>query len=124
MSKSETGPASEAADDRAAAVHSMQEGTVTQSSVTQASPTPARPQIDLSDKIDIIEATIAALRPTLQRDGGDCELVSIDGNRINVRLKGACIACQLSTLTLQGIQAKIMAAVGVPVRVIPVLTVH
>jgi NFU1 iron-sulfur cluster scaffold homolog, mitochondrial len=42
---------------------------------------------------DIISATI---RPSLQMDGGDIELVSLKGNRLNIRYTGACGSCSSS----------------------------
>jgi Fe-S cluster biogenesis protein NfuA len=37
-----------------------------------------------------IEATLAKVRPALQADGGDIELVAVEGRNARVRLKGAC----------------------------------
>ena len=67
-----------------------------------------------------IKAVIEEIRPNLQRDGGDCELLEIDGNKIMVRLTGACIFCKLSSATLEGIQSKIVVRLGELIRVIPV----
>lgn len=68
----------------------------------------------------IIRAVIEEIRPNLQRDGGDCELLEIDGNKVMVRLTGACMFCKLSSATLEGIQAKIVERLGELVRLIPV----
>jgi len=48
-----------------------------------------------------IEEALATIRPALQADGGDVELINVDGGRVEVRLKGACAGCPMSTLTLQ-----------------------
>jgi Fe-S cluster biogenesis protein NfuA len=72
------------------------------------------------DRADIIRAAIDEIRPALQRDGGDCELIEIDGNKVMVRLTGACIFCKLSSATLEGIQARIVERLGELVRLIPV----
>lgn len=40
------------------------------------------------------------VRPSLMADGGDVELVGIDGNVVKVRLQGACVGCPMSTMTL------------------------
>jgi len=37
-----------------------------------------------------IETALAKVRPALQADGGDIELVAVDGHNARVRLKGAC----------------------------------
>lgn len=52
-------------------------------------------------KARLIEETIInEIAPTLQRDGGDIELVDIDGDEVLVILKGACASCPSSKLTL------------------------
>jgi Fe-S cluster biogenesis protein NfuA len=52
-----------------------------------------------------IEATLAQIRPALQADGGDVELVGVEEGVVRVRLKGACAGCPLSEMTLkQGIE--------------------
>jgi Fe-S cluster biogenesis protein NfuA len=46
------------------------------------------------------------IRPSLQADGGDVELVDVEDGVVKVRLKGACAGCPMSQLTLQmGIEA-------------------
>ena len=67
-----------------------------------------------------IESVIEAIRPALQRDGGDCELVEVDGSRVMVRLKGACMFCSLSAATLEGIQSRVVEELGELVRLIPI----
>ncbi len=73
-----------------------------------------------SDRVRLIRAVIGDIRPNLRRDGGDCELISVEGNKINVKLAGACVFCKLSSATLEGIQAKLIEALGEFVRVVPV----
>jgi Fe-S cluster biogenesis protein NfuA len=73
-----------------------------------------------TERARIVRAVIEEIRPNLQRDGGDCELIEIDGNRIMVRLTGACIFCKLSSATLEGIQARLVERLGELVRLIPV----
>ncbi len=41
------------------------------------------------------------IRPGLQLDGGDIELVEVKDNKIYVKLLGACHGCPMSTMTLQ-----------------------
>ncbi len=48
-----------------------------------------------------IKATLEDLRKMLQDDGGDLELVSITGNTIKLKLKGACGCCPHATATLK-----------------------
>jgi Fe-S cluster biogenesis protein NfuA len=55
---------------------------------------------------DKVEEIISRIRPSLQADGGDIELVSIDDNVVKVRLKGACGSCPMSQMTLKnGVEA-------------------
>jgi Fe-S cluster biogenesis protein NfuA len=52
-----------------------------------------------------IEAALAKIRPALQADGGDVELVGVDDGVVKVSLRGACAGCPMSTMTLkQGIE--------------------
>jgi Fe-S cluster biogenesis protein NfuA len=73
-----------------------------------------------TDRIEIVKAVIEEIRPNLQRDGGDCELIEIDGNKIMVKLTGACVFCKLASATLEGIQARLIQRLGEFVRLIPV----
>lgn len=53
-----------------------------------------------------VETAIQNVRPSLQADGGDIELVSVDdtGN-VKVKLKGACNGCPMAQMTLkQGVE--------------------
>ena len=48
-----------------------------------------------------VEAALNEIRPMLQRDGGDVELVAIEGGVVKVRLQGACAGCPMSQMTLR-----------------------
>lgn len=49
-----------------------------------------------------VEAALDKIRPMLQKDGGDVELVEVtDNNIVKVRLKGACSGCPMSQMTLK-----------------------
>ena len=49
-----------------------------------------------------VEKILAKIRPAIQADGGDVELVNIrEDNVVEVRLKGACNGCPMATLTLK-----------------------
>ncbi len=71
-------------------------------------------------KIRLIEETIEELRPFLRKDGGDCELVDVEGANVLVKMSGACVLCKLSSATVTGIQERLIDKLGVPLRVIPV----
>ncbi|MBE3070646.1 MAG: NifU family protein [Planctomycetes bacterium] len=48
-----------------------------------------------------VEAVINEIRPLLQADGGDIELVAIEGGVVKVRLRGACAGCPGAQMTLK-----------------------
>jgi len=52
-----------------------------------------------------IEEALNSIRPALQADGGDVELVDVEDSIVKVRLTGACGGCPMSQMTLkQGIE--------------------
>jgi Fe-S cluster biogenesis protein NfuA len=48
-----------------------------------------------------VEAALAKVRPNLQADGGDVELVDVKDGVVKVRLVGACGGCPMATMTLR-----------------------
>jgi len=59
-----------------------------------------------------VEAVINEIRPLLQGDGGDIELVGIEGNVVKVRLRGACAGCPGAQMTLKmAVERRIKARV-------------
>lgn len=55
-----------------------------------------------------VETVLNELRPYLMSDGGNVELVEIDGPVVKLRLQGACGSCPSSTMTLRmGIERKL-----------------
>ena len=48
-----------------------------------------------------VETVLAQIRPALQADGGDVELVDVKDGVVTVRLTGACGGCPMSTMTLK-----------------------
>ena len=48
-----------------------------------------------------IEAVLAQIRPALQADGGDVELVEVSEGVVRLKLKGACAGCPMATMTLR-----------------------
>ncbi len=51
--------------------------------------------------IEEIAQALEEVRPGLQRDGGDIELVDVVDGVVKVRLKGACAGCPMSQMTLK-----------------------
>lgn len=60
-----------------------------------------------------VEEVLETIRPLLQADGGDVELVDIlEDGTVNVRLKGACGGCPMSRVTLKrGIETRVKEAI-------------
>ena len=53
-------------------------------------------------KIKLIEETLEReIRPSLEKDGGNIELIDVDGNTVFVRLLGSCAVCAASEVTLR-----------------------
>ena len=51
---------------------------------------------------DKVEKVLDEIRPGLQADGGDVELVDVtEDGIVKVRLTGACVGCPMSTMTLK-----------------------
>jgi Fe-S cluster biogenesis protein NfuA len=56
----------------------------------------------MTEKImERVEKAIEEIRPNLQADGGDVELVDVNDGVARVRLKGACAGCPMSTMTVK-----------------------
>ena len=66
----------------------------------------------------VIETVIA---PELQKDGGDIELIDIDGNKVFVKLQGRCSSCKNSVLTLKSfVESTLKDKVSTDIEVIQV----
>ena len=50
---------------------------------------------------DKVEAALDQIRPALQADGGDVELVDVNEGVVKLKLQGACIGCPMATITLR-----------------------
>ena len=74
---------------------------------------------DVDISYDLVASTVETLRPAVQQDGGDLELVKIEGLRIFIKLSGACTTCTLAGQTLGGVRRKLVEVLGMPVRVVP-----
>lgn len=59
-----------------------------------------------------VEKVIADIRPALQADGGDIELIAVENGIVKVKLVGACGSCPMSQLTLKrGVEARLKAKI-------------
>ncbi|KAA9008614.1 NifU family protein [Paenibacillus spiritus] len=63
-------------------------------------------------KYDEVLEVLDKLRPFLQRDGGDVELIDVEDGIVKLKLMGACGSCPSSTITLKaGIERALMEEV-------------
>jgi len=57
--------------------------------------------MSITDLNQRVEKALAEIRPFLNNDGGDIELISIEDDIVNVRLTGACTNCTVNQMTLK-----------------------
>ncbi|MFH1087049.1 MAG: NifU family protein [Chloroflexota bacterium] len=50
-----------------------------------------------------VEKVINSVRPSLQADGGDVELIDVKDGVVKVKLTGACFGCPMASMTLKGV---------------------
>ncbi|WP_428622935.1 Fe-S cluster assembly protein NifU [Sedimenticola sp.] len=81
----------------------------------------AKPGVGLTNlqRIRRIEVLLDEIRPNLQRDHGDVELVEVDGRHIYVKMTGACAGCQMAATTLGGIQQHLAEGLAEFILVLP-----
>ena len=95
--------------------------------MTTLSPESASTQADAGSDpraltLENVERALDELRPYLMADGGNVEVVEIDGPIVKVRLQGACGSCPSSTMTLKmGIERKLREAIPEVSEVVQVL---
>ena len=82
-------------------------------------PQPAAGGLTTLQRIRRIEAAIESIRPQLQMDKGDVELVDVTEDTVYVNMTGACSGCQMAAMTLNGIQQRIMEELGAFIKVLP-----
>jgi Fe-S cluster biogenesis protein NfuA len=55
-----------------------------------------------------VQAVLDKIRPSLQADGGDVELVDVVDGVVKVRLQGACKGCPMSQMTLRNVIERVI----------------
>ena len=82
-------------------------------------PIPHKRALSNIQRMKLIEETIEReIRPSLRTDGGDIDLLDIEGTKVIVTLRGACTACPSSGFTLKGlVQAKLREFVSDDIEV-------
>ncbi|MCB1755029.1 MAG: Fe-S cluster assembly protein NifU [Gammaproteobacteria bacterium] len=77
------------------------------------------PRLTNLQRIKRIEELLDEIRPSLQRDHGDVELIEVAGRDIYVKMTGACSGCQMAAATLGGLQQHLVEGLGEFVQVLP-----
>jgi len=80
----------------------------------RAAPPPPKRALTNLQRIRLIEAALdGEVRPSLQQDGGDLELVDVAGKKVTVRFQGTCSSCPASGVTLRElVEKRLREAVG------------
>ncbi|MDR3604544.1 MAG: Fe-S cluster assembly protein NifU [Syntrophaceae bacterium] len=68
---------------------------------------PRKSMTNIQKIAKIQEVLEKEIRPSLQQDGGDVELIDLDGDVVKIALRGLCSSCPSSALTKNGIENKL-----------------
>ena len=75
---------------------------------SQTAGEPPRKKLTNLQKISMIQKVIGEeIRPRLRADGGDIELIDVDGNQVHVSLRGMCMGCMSAPLTIGYVQERL-----------------
>ena len=70
-------------------------------------PAPEAPKMTILQKIKLIERTLEEqVRPVLKKDGGDVELIDVEGNAVKISFRGMCAGCRSAAITRDNLVAK------------------
>ena len=73
-------------------------------SVEEEKTKPAKKPLTNIQRIKLIEETIdSEIRPLLQQDGGDIELIDVEGPRVSISLRGTCARCRMAEFTMKDV---------------------
>jgi NifU-like protein len=77
--------------------------------VENTAPPKKKARLTNIEKIQLIQQTIEEqIRPALRADGGDIDLIDVDGNNVIVAFRGMCAKCKMSQVTMKDVvQAKL-----------------
>jgi len=89
--------------------------------ITEVDPTPQQTinRMNYLKRMRRIETIIEDLRPQLQAEQGDVELVEVIGKKVFVNMTGTCTDCQMTGVTLSSIQQRMMEELGEFIHVLP-----
>jgi NifU-like protein len=76
--------------------------------VARSADAPREKKLTNLQKISMIQKVIGEeIRPRLRGDGGDIELVDVDGDKVHVSLRGMCMGCMSAPLTIGYVQERL-----------------
>ena len=82
--------------------HEKIEEIIARVSGKQMDTPPEQKKLTNIEKIKLIEETLEReIKPALKQDGGDIQLIDVDGDRVLVKLVGTCAGCAMSQVTLK-----------------------
>ena len=101
-------------------IQKLVDGVVAERTQTKTAPAEAPRKLTNLQKIKLIEEIITReIRPALQRDHGDVELVDISGDRVTIAFRGMCAGCHASETTRHSlIEAKLRECVSPDITVV------
>lgn len=78
---------------------------IKQAPAPESAPKAARKQpLTNIQRMQMVDETVRdVIRPVLQRDGGDIELIDVEGKKVIVALRGACAQCVVSDVTMKNL---------------------
>jgi len=81
-----------------------------------------KPKLTNLQKINLVQDIVEReIRPQLKKDGGDIELIDIEGNIVKVALRGHCAGCKASMVTIKGfVEAKLKEFVSPDIEVVEI----
>lgn len=85
--------------------------------IAEKEPSSSQTFRDKESEQALILATLASLRPHLQADGGDVELVTFNDDTVVIRLSGSCLGCGMAEQTISGIQHQLSEKLGRTIRI-------
>ena len=88
----------------------------------ESKPKKEKPILTNIQKIALVQETISSeIRPALKKDGGDIELIDMEGNKVIVALRGTCSNCPSAEITLRySVQQKLREFVSEEIQVVEV----
>ncbi|QIA63158.1 Fe-S cluster assembly protein NifU [Vibrio astriarenae] len=73
-----------------------------------------------TSELELVEQVIAEVRPSIEADGGQVDIVELDNDLLFISLEGACSGCGMAGMTAMNIENKVSKKLGRSITVFPV----